>query len=138
MEPTSSSPAGNKRRAKFIIGGGVVVLALVGLTVWAMARPGSTAYYKTTTEVQALGSAGSTQDVRVNGDVVAGSIQHDGLVTEFEITDGTTAMLVSTDQPLPDTFKEGSEVVARGRYDGDRFAATEVIAKCPSKFKAKA
>lgn len=137
MEPPSTPPS-SKRRAKFIAGGGLVALSLVGLTVWGMARPGSTSFYKTTSEVQALGAAGVAQDVRVNGKVVPGSIEQDGLVTSFDISDGTTTITVTTDQPLPDTFKEGSEVVARGRYDGTMFSASEVIAKCPSKFKAKA
>jgi cytochrome c-type biogenesis protein CcmE len=45
-------------------------------------------------------------------------------------------MLVTTDQPLPDAFKDRSEVVARGSYNGDVFRASQVLAKCPSKFKA--
>ena len=30
------------------------------------------------------------------------------------------------------------EIVAQGNYDGQAFAASQVLAKCPSKFKAKA
>jgi cytochrome c-type biogenesis protein CcmE len=30
------------------------------------------------------------------------------------------------------------DVVARGSYDGRIFTASQVLAKCPSKFKAKA
>ncbi len=115
---TVPSPTSGKRRAKFIAGGVLIALTLVGLTVWAMARPGSTAYYKTTTEVYALGASGPTEDIRVNGTVVPGSIEHDGLITTFALTDGTTEVTVETDQPLPDTFKEESDVVARGRFDG--------------------
>ncbi|MEA2459907.1 MAG: cytochrome c-type biosis protein CcmE, partial [Actinomycetota bacterium] len=90
------------------------------------------------TEVVALGPSTGAATYRVNGKVVPGSIEADGLNTTFDITDGHTVMNVATDQPLPDTFKSGSEVVARGQYDGNTFAALEVIAKCPSKFKAKA
>lgn len=135
---TPSSPTRDARRTKFIFGAAIIALTLVALTVWAMARPGSTSFYKTTTEIVALGPTSGAASYRVNGKVVAGSIQQDGLDTTFEITDGRTTMPVATDQPLPDTFKSGSEVVARGQFDGTTFSAVEVIAKCPSKFKAKA
>jgi cytochrome c-type biogenesis protein CcmE len=135
---TPTSPTREARRTKFIFGAAIVVLTLVGLTVWAMARPGSTSFYKTTSEIAAMGPTSGASSYRVAGNVVPGSIRQNGLDTSFEITDGHTALPIATDQPLPDTFKAGSEVVARGQFDGTTFTAVEVIAKCPSKFKAKA
>ena len=133
------TPTSQKRRMKFAIGGTVIVLVLVGLMAWAMARPGSTAFYKTTSEVLALGpAAASTGDLRVNGKVVPDSIEKDGLTTRFAITDGSSEMVVVTEQPLPDTFRPESDVIASGNFDGTAFVATHVSAKCPSKFKAKA
>jgi len=132
-------PVETKRRAKFVVGGGVVVGVLVGLVVWAMARPGSTSFYMTTSELLAMGGAGAvTETYRVNGNVVPGSIEQEGLQTTFSISDGTSEMTVVTEQPLPDTFRPRSEVVAEGRMGDGVFLATSVSAKCPSKFKAKA
>ena len=125
-----------QRRAKFIIGGALIVVVLIGLIVWAMTRPGATPFYYTTTEV--LAAAGADDPLRVNGVVVAGSIEREGVTSTFTITDGETAIDVVTDQPLPDTLKDGSEVVALGRFDGSTLIASQVLAKCPSKFKAKA
>jgi cytochrome c-type biogenesis protein CcmE len=116
----------------------VVLCAVIGLVVWAMTRPGSTAFYLTPSEVVALGPGEMTQDYRVNGTVVPGSIERDGLETTFLVTDGDSEIEVRTNAPLPDTFRSRSEVVAKGSFDGDAFAAQEVLAKCPSKFKAKA
>ncbi len=128
-----------KRRAKFVVGGGVVVGVLVGLVVWAMARPGSTSFYMTTSELLAMGATSAvTETYRVNGNVVPGTIEQDGLETRFTISDGTSEMTVLTDQPLPDTFRPRSEVVAEGRVQDGVFVASHVSAKCPSKFKAKA
>ena len=126
-----------KRRAKFLVGGAIVVVAVVGLVGWAMGRPGSTAYYMTTTELQAMGAQDPHRDYRVNGKVVPGSIERDGLETTFTVSDGRTEIIVMTDRTLPDTFTDRAEVVATGSYDGRVFAADEVLAKCPSKFKAK-
>lgn len=136
MDPSStlSSP---KRRTKFLVGGAVVAIALMGLVVWAMTRPGSTSFYVTPSEIQAMGATDLGQDYRINGRVVPGSIERDGLLTTFLVTDGTTDISVRTRAPLPDAFRDRSEIVAKGSYDGRSFVAHEVLAKCPSKFKAK-
>ena len=142
QSPTAASP---KRRAKFLVGGGIIVFALLGLVVWAMARPNATSFYYTTSELQAASVAAGAEEYRVNGNVIPESVVDEGLRTTFDITDGTTAVTVVTDETLPDAFwtamAAGSsevEVVAQGRYDGSRFTASQVLAKCPSKFKAKA
>lgn len=144
QQPSTPAPTRGPRRTKFLIGGAVIVATLAGLVVWAMARPGSFAYYLSPTELvsqndSASGSRDSANaDVRLNGTVVPGSIERDGLATSFLITDGTTEVAVATDRPLPDAFMDRSEVVALGTMDQDTFVATEVLAKCPSKFKARA
>jgi cytochrome c-type biogenesis protein CcmE len=135
MEPRDISTAPT-RAAKFVIGTAVIVASVVGLVGWAMSRPGSTDFYLSVGQVQALGATPPGRDYRINGKVVPGSIRRRGLETVFVIRDGDQEMTVRTDEPLPDAFKSNSEVVARGRYDGRRFAATQVLAKCPSKFKA--
>jgi cytochrome c-type biogenesis protein CcmE len=133
-------PAPDKRRAKFLVGGGVVALALVGLIVFAMTRPNATSCYTTTSEIQAAGATQTSGDVRVNGDLVQDSVVEEGVTTTFDITDGTSRLTVTTDSTLPDAFYSDSdviEIIAQGNYDGDTFTATQVFAKCPSKFKAQ-
>ena len=135
MRSALDRPA-SKRRAKFTFGGAVVALALVALVGWAMTRPQATAFYLGVGELQALGRTPPGEEYRVNGKVVSGSIERNGLETTFAIADDGHELLVTTDQPMPDAFRNGSEVVARGSFDGKRFAASQVLAKCPSKFKA--
>ena len=135
---TPTTPISPKRRLKFLVGGAVIAALVVGLVVYATLRPGSTAYFLTTTEMASATAVQANKEYRVNGNVVPGTIQKDGLETTFTISDGTTEMRIVTTDPLPDTFKPESEVIARGAYDGRTFEATEVLAKCPSKFKAKA
>ena len=124
---------------KFLIGGAVVAATLIGLVGWAMSRSGSTAYFLETSELAANGPTGSSELVRVNGNVVPGTLERDGLTTTFVISDGTTDVTIATDRPLPDSFREraDTEIVALGSFDGRHFSASEVLAKCPSKFKAK-
>lgn len=113
-------------------------MGLAALLFWAMTRPGSTAFYMTPTELQAHGPTTAGETYRLNGTVVPGSIEQNGLTTTFVVSDGETDIDVTTDSPVPDTFKDRADVVARGGYDGATFTAVEVLAKCPSKFKAKA
>jgi cytochrome c-type biogenesis protein CcmE len=135
MDQPTASPS-SRRRAKFLIGAGIIAFAVLGLIGWAMARPGSTSYYLTPTELQGKAPSATTS-YRVSGDVVAGSVRHNGLATTFSITDAHNRVTVTTDQPLPSAFKAGAQVVADGTYDGKSFSATQVLAKCPSKFKPK-
>ena len=138
MQTSHLNPVSPKRRLKFLIGGAFVALLVVLLVVMALAREGSTAYFMTTSEMaEKSASLDPNKDYRVNGTVIPGSIEQDGVETTFTITDGTTEMQVVTEDPLPDTFKDDSEVIARGAFDGRSFEADEVLAKCPSKFKAK-
>jgi cytochrome c-type biogenesis protein CcmE len=122
-------------RARFIIAAGVVVAAIAGLIVWSLA--GSTTYYKTPKEI-ASGASHPTQKVRVAGKVVPGSVQQSGQTTAFALGDGKANVNVTTEDVLPDTFGAGVEVVAEGAITtGGLFTASNVLVKCPSKFKAK-
>ncbi len=143
MQP-APTPSDSKRRAKFLIGGGAILLSLVALVVWAMTRPNSTSFFYTPSEVVGLAAGASADEYRVNGKVLPDSVEREGLTTTFEISDGKTSIPLTTSQALPDAFwtamandSSEVEVVARGRYDGTTFQASEVLAKCPSKFKAK-
>ena len=139
METTPEQPpASPKRRAKFVAGGSAIAVVLLALVFWAMSRPGSTSFYMSTSELLAMGPSQTAHDVRVNGKVVPGSIEKDGLDTTFLISDGDSQVTITTDRPLPDTLVDDADVVARGRLEGDTFVATEVLAKCPSKFRPKA
>ena len=122
-------------RARFSIAAGVVVAAIAGLIVWSLS--GSTAYYKTPEEIVS-GPPQPTQRIRVAGKVVPGSVKQTGQTTAFALGDGNAHINVTTDDVLPDTFGAGVEVVAEGATTtGGLFTASNVLVKCPSKFKAK-
>ena len=135
MQETQTHAVSQPRRAKFWIGGVIIVAVLAGLILWAMTQPGAAANYVTPTDLE-TGAAPAGQ-VQLAGVVVPGSIERDGLVTTFEVTDDSAEITVTTDTPLPDAFKDSSEVVATGTFESGTFTASQVFAKCPSKFKAK-
>jgi cytochrome c-type biogenesis protein CcmE len=122
-------------KRRFVIAAGVIVASILGLIIWSLS--GSTAYYKTAAEV-ASGKAEPDRVIRVAGKVVAGSVSHKGGATRFAIADGDASVPISTAVSLPDTFAPGVDVVAEGAIDHrGLFTASDVLVKCPSKFKAK-
>ncbi len=100
---------------------------------------GTFQYYTSVSEY--AGAAEPGRASRVHGFVLAGSIAKDlpaGHV-DFVIRDdaGSTLPVRLLGIELPDLFADGAEVVVEGRQDGERFAATQVLAKCPSKYEAQ-
>ena len=69
---------------------------------------------------------------RLGGLVKPGTVerQEGGLATQFVVTDGPKDVLVEYVGILPDLFREGQGVIARGTLnDTGRFNASEVLAK---------
>ena len=69
---------------------------------------------------------------RLGGLVKPGTVEKigDGLTTHFVVTDGPEEVMVAYEGSLPDLFREGQGVIARGSLDGSgTFAASEVLAK---------
>ena len=69
---------------------------------------------------------------RLGGLVKPGTVarEGDGLATRFIVTDGPEEVVVEYVGILPDLFREGQGVIARGSLDtSGMFAATEVRAK---------
>ncbi len=122
-------------RVRFGIAASVVVLAIVGLIGFSIS--GATAYYRTPAEMNA-GSYKPNQRIRVAGVVAKDSVVRKGAETSFSIEDGKATLAVTTAALLPDTFAAGVTVVAEGAMTSQGvFTATDVLAKCPSKFSAK-
>ena len=74
---------------------------------------------------------------RLGGLVKVGTVerQEGGLSTQFVVTDGPQEVLVEYVGILPDLFREGQGVIARGSLDGSgKFEASEVLAKHDEKY----
>ncbi len=127
------------RRGKFQLLGLVVVLAVGGLIY--MGVKSASMYYLTAAELHAKGDAAYTEDVRVGGLVTEDSVQQDESTNtlRFVMQDKKTpdhSLKVVYRGVVPDAFKPGGEVVLDGRLQRDgTFVATNLLAKCPSKYK---
>ncbi len=89
-------------------------------------------YFVTPAEVVA-GAVGPGENFRIGGLVAEGSISRPDkqtLAIDFDITDTVNTIPVRYVGILPDLFREGQGVVAKGSLDGQGvFQAQEVLAK---------
>ncbi|MES2443459.1 MAG: cytochrome c maturation protein CcmE [Pseudomonadota bacterium] len=72
------------------------------------------------------------RNVRLGGMVETGSLKHqpDGVSINFVVSDGVAKVPVAFRGVTPDLFKEGSGVVAEGRFNPDgSFTADNILAK---------
>ena len=110
----------------------VAILAGVGIaTSFALkAFNQNLLYYYSPSQIQA-GEAPASRSFRVGGLVENGSVKRlpGSLEVTFTLTDFQQKIPVSYTGVLPDLFREGQGVIARGKLDGDHFVAEEVLAK---------
>ncbi len=120
----------------------VGVLVLLGVLAYLATWPfkSSLQFYLTVSELQAGEKKNENLVVKMAGK--ASSIQRvessEGLVHTFIVTEGGHNQKVSYKGLVPDTFKDGADVVVTGRMAPDGvFVGTELLAKCASKYEAK-
>jgi cytochrome c-type biogenesis protein CcmE len=88
-------------------------------------------YYYSPTQIHA-GEAPDSRTFRVGGLVENGSLQREpgSLEVRFTLTDFSNTVGVSYTGVLPDLFREGQGIIARGKLRDDGvFVAEEVLAK---------
>ncbi len=119
-----------RRRRMVLVG--LIVLGVAGAVTLALtAFQENLLYYYTPSDVTA-GKAPSDRVFRVGGMVTEGSFQRapGSLEARFVLTDYAQNVTVSYTGVLPDLFREGQGIIARGKLGQEgMFIAEEVLAK---------
>lgn len=120
-----------KPRTKRIVAiscGVVGIVIAVGLILNAFQK--NLLFFFTPTQVMA-GEAPQDYEFRVGGMVKLNSVtrEENSLKTEFVLTDSKEEVTVQYTGILPDLFREGQGIIAKGQLDGKTFIAAEVLAK---------
>ena len=136
-------------------------VALAGVGFFVKTTMGHTTHYKMVDDLMTSGDLAQWKDkeIKVHGWVLAGSIKQSVVNQEtfrtFVLQKGGKRIRVFSSGPVPDTFKDQSEVVATGEIvaantkadlakslgvtlEGDLthvVVAKELQAKCPSKYE---
>ncbi len=120
------------RRARRLGMAGLIVVgvsAAIALTLNAFQS--NLLYFISPSEVIA-GNAPIGKDFRIGGLVVEGSVDRPGndMLVVFEVTDTVESVPVHFSGILPDLFRDGQGIVAKGSLDSEGvFVAKEVLAK---------
>ena len=132
-----------KSQSRFVAGG-VLLVGVVGYLMVTGMKDSMTYYYTPVELVAKAASDPTLQDVgvKVGGRVVPGSVRYDQRTLELSFTladieTGRPMFPVHYQGALPDTFKEGRDVVVDGRYhSGGTFQAATLLTKCGSRYEA--
>lgn len=138
------SAASNTSRAKFFIGGLVILVAVGYLIVTSFGS--SAQYFLTVSELRDKGANVVGDDVRISGVVVGDSIQYDAqsLRLEFNIVDDlddqSNPLHVVYFGPKPDLMKHEAQAIIEGTWqeDGIFYAhdrADSLLLKCPTRYE---
>jgi cytochrome c-type biogenesis protein CcmE len=127
---------------KFLLGAALIVGSVGFLIAEGVRETG--VYFLTPSELAAKTTADSSfYDVglKMGAKVVPGSIRRDARnrQVDFEVSDGVKSYPVTYRGLVPDTFTDANdiEVIVEGRLGRDGiFRATEVLAKCGSRYEA--
>jgi cytochrome c-type biogenesis protein CcmE len=126
---------------KFIVAGSLIIGAVGYLMFTGIS--GSMVYYYSVPELLANPEKLAGKGIRVSGQVSPGSIQREPGNTQVHFTVFEPAsrqtVAVVYQGIVPDTFKDNAEVVVEGTYEEQeqRFHATTLLAKCPSKYESQ-
>ncbi len=118
-----------KQRLIFV---SVIVLGIGSASALALMALGENLLFFFSPSQMVAGEAPTSREFRLGGLVVDGSLtrEADGLTVHFELTDTIKTATVVYRGILPDLFREGQGIVAKGQLDPKgTFVASEVLAK---------
>jgi cytochrome c-type biogenesis protein CcmE len=156
-----SLKTGIQGRGKFIIGGLLILAAIIYLIV--SATQANAEYFMTVNELKSKGTAMVGRSLRISGAVIGSTIQYDpqtmnltfdiahvpgdnaaiemggGLaaVLHTAVTDPTRARLtIIYNGPKPDLLRDEAQAIITGQLGEDGvFHADELLLKCPTKYQ---
>jgi cytochrome c-type biogenesis protein CcmE len=113
----------------------VVVVALTGLLFTTLRE--DTQFYKHVDEVMNDPAAWHGRRLQLHGYVAGIERKRSSLDYRFNVQSNGSIVQASYSGVVPDTFKEGAEVVLKGTLSPDGFHVERngVMAKCPSKYE---
>lgn len=160
MEEMHDTQSGSSGRTKFVIGGLLIVAAIVYLIYSSTAA--SAQYFLTVDEVAAREGEVYDRDLRISGAVIGDTIEYDpqtltlkftvahipGDNAEIEAQGGLAMVLheavenpgaqlqVVHNGPMPDLLQNEAQAIMTGRLGEDGvFYADELLLKCPTKYE---
>jgi cytochrome c-type biogenesis protein CcmE len=123
---------------KVKVAAGIIVIVMA-LGYWVFQGvAGNEIYYLTVSELPTRKADLTDQRVKIGGVVQTGSIHFlNPLNVEFLLAQGEASVPVKYQGTTPDMFKDESELIVEGTFDGEMIHADLLIAKCASKYETE-
>jgi len=114
-----------------------VLLGALSMLLYATVSDGAQ-FYKHVDEVMVSPAQWYGKNMQLHGFVVDKSIEMrpNSMDYRFKMRTGDHQVVATYTGIVPDTFKDGAEVVLTGKLTAEGFHATNMTAKCPSKYEA--
>ena len=107
---------------------GIVVAGALGFLVF-QGLGNATLYFRTADEAVAQRAQLGDRRFRIEGDVVAGSVNQVGNDVSFILTSKNVEVPVRHKGDPPELFRPGIPVVLEGHFQGDYFASDRILVK---------
>jgi cytochrome c-type biogenesis protein CcmE len=122
----ATAPAGGRRWAFIVV---VVVLFVVAaIVLWKGLTDAATFFYNADEAVEKKDELGDDR-FRLQGTVLPGSLEDEGIELTFEVTFNGVVVPVQHRGAPPDLFREGMPVVLEGHWQGDAFESDEILVR---------
>ena len=126
-----AAPAATKWRIAAVV---LVIAGAIGFLV-SKGLGDATVYFKTADEAVAEKDELGDRRFRVEGAVVADSVEQTGDGVRFEIISAGEVVPVLHRGDPPELFKPGIPVVLEGHWDGDVYASDRIMVKHTSEYR---
>ena len=119
----------------------LVIAVAIGIIV---STAGDASTYVSFDQAFQIASAGNTTSIHVvgelkkdsNGQIIGLEKSPDNLSFSFVLKDeANKEQTVFYNEPMPPDFTRSEKIVVIGGFHGDRFVASKILLKCPSKYQ---
>ena len=124
------------RYRAFVVPAGGLLVVLVGFLLWGNLNSNLVYYVEPTEAIEQRAEVGQDERFRLGGQVVAGTLVDDGTTAMFELSDGTSSVLVQHNGIPPQLFREGIGAIVEGTWSGDVFHSDALIVKHDETYEA--
>lgn len=122
----------------------IAILVIASAIAIILSTAGDASTYVSFDQAFQMASAGNTTNIHVvgelkkdaNGNIVGIEPGADRLSFSFVLIDeAKREQTVYYNEPMPPDFTRSEKIVVIGGFQGDRFVASKILLKCPSKYQ---
>ena len=112
-----------------------LLMLVVAIFIFVNASNDIATYYNFTTATTASGEVKVNGTLDPNHEIIYDPVENANMFSFFMLDTEGKSVEVKMASAMPQDFERSEQVVVKGSLKGDSFVATEILTKCPSKYK---